>query len=231
MPINPRSTLILVAPVLLEGTLKRLVRTHLPPAPVTFTGPSDNIIFKRAQIWKKIISPKQGILHPRIYAVADVMLSLTSTVTGPIRTMFRVVGATICLLMHLFRADVTMMLDRSFYPLDPVRCKPVEQHFHRLCHSRIGGCGCVPQHFTSSTALLTALRVQYEFHKIRRMRPAGVSMSHLGIVQGDGTGDGPGASSNTENPVHQAKAGAAAVATVAAADTLEQGLMAVGGDL
>ena len=42
-----------------------------------------------------------------------------------------------------------MMLDRSFLPLDP--------------------------HFTACTGLLTGLRVQYEFNKIRRHRPPSVT--------------------------------------------------------
>ena len=86
------------------------------------------------------------------------------------------------------------------------------------------------QHFTSSTALLTALRIQYEFSKIRRMRPAGVSMSHLGIFQGDGSGSADSASKSA-NPLQQAQTGAAVVATVAASDALEQGLMAAGGGM
>ena len=87
------------------------------------------------------------------------------------------------------------------------------------------------QHFTSSTALLTALRIQYEFSKIRRMRPAGVSMSHLGIFQGDGSGSAGSAASNSANALQQAQTGAAVVATVAASDALEQGLMAAGGGM
>lgn len=61
----------------------------------------------------------------------------TSGGTGIAADVFR-----IC--RHLFRSDVTLMLNRAFYPLDP--------------------------HYTSSTGLLTALRIQYEFAKIRRHR-------------------------------------------------------------
>ena len=92
VPSDPSGALLLAAPVLLEGILKRLVRT-LSLAMAVY--PSDIL----PQIWKKIISPKQGILHPRIYAAVDVLLSLTSTVTGPIKTLFRVVGGIICLFM------------------------------------------------------------------------------------------------------------------------------------
>ena len=93
VPSDPSGALLLAAPVLLEGILKRLVRS----VPSIRSCLSLDIF--KAQIWKKIISPKQGILHPRIYAAVDVLLSLTSTVTGPIKTLFRVVGATICLFM------------------------------------------------------------------------------------------------------------------------------------
>ena len=88
------------------------------------------------------MSKDKGIVQPCMYAAVDVLLSLTSTITGLIKTVFRLVGGVICMFMHLFRSDVTMMLDHSFYALDP--------------------------HFTSATGMLTALRVQYEFSKIRR---------------------------------------------------------------
>ena len=58
--------------------------------------------------------------------------------------MFRLVGGAVCLFMHIFRSDVTMMLDKSFFVLDP--------------------------HFTSCSGMLTALRVNYEFCKIRRAK-------------------------------------------------------------
>lgn len=119
-----RSTFVLLMPVLLETVLKKV-------------------------IWGKIVDRKHGVRHPRLYAYVDVLLSLTSTVTGPIKTFLRVAGAIVCLFVHLFRSDVTMMLDRSFLPLDP--------------------------HFTACTGLLTGLRVQYEFNKIRRHKPPSVT--------------------------------------------------------
>ena len=119
-----RSTFVLLVPVLLETVLKKTV-------------------------WGKIVDRKHGVRHPRLYAYVDVLLSLTSTVTGPIKTFLRVASAIVCLFVHLFRSDVTMMLDRSFLPLDP--------------------------HFTACTGLLTGLRVQYEFNKIRRHRPPSVA--------------------------------------------------------
>lgn len=150
--------LILVSPVMIEGILKKM-------------------------LWKKVVSPKQGLLHPRIYLMVDVALSLASTITGPIKTVFRVVGATLCLFMHLFRSDVTMMLDQSFFALDP--------------------------HYTSATALLTALRIQYEFSKIGRTRPVDARLSHLKIQEGYSE------SEDNPSPMQQ-------MATVAAAlDTLE----------
>eukprot|EP01046_Picozoa_sp_COSAG06_P003035 COSAG06_NODE_113_length_23458_cov_74.739715_14_plen_919_part_00 len=111
------STLALLLPVVLESALKKV-------------------------IWGKIVDSKQGIRHPRLYAYVDVLLSLLSTVTGPIKTFLRVAGAIVCLFAHLFRSDVSMMLDRSFLPLDP--------------------------HFSASLGLLTGMRVQMEYQKIRR---------------------------------------------------------------
>ena len=119
VPSDPLSGFLWLSPVIIESLVKKMV-------------------------WRHIVSPRQGILHPRLYAGADVLLSLTSAYTGPIKTIFRVFAANICMTMHLFRTDVTLMLDSSFLPLDP--------------------------HFTSTTGLLSALRVQYEFSKIRRER-------------------------------------------------------------
>ena len=116
-PSDPLVTFSILTPIIFESILKKL-------------------------LWGKIVSKDKGIVQPRMYAAMDVLLSLTSTITGPIKTVFRLAGGVICMFMHLFRSDVTMMLDRSFYALDP--------------------------HFTSATGMLTALRVQYEFSKIRR---------------------------------------------------------------
>ncbi len=118
-PSDPLGTFYMLLPIIFESMLKKL-------------------------LWGKIVSKDHGIVQPRLYAAMDVLLSLTSTVTGPIKTIFRVVGGTICMFFHLFRSDVTMMLDRSFYALDP--------------------------HFTSATGMLTSLRMQYEFSKIRRFK-------------------------------------------------------------
>ena len=169
LPSDIVGTLWMVTPVALEAMLKTMM-------------------------WQKVISARQGILHPRIYALVDVTLSLTSTITGPIKTVFRVVGATICLFIHLFRSDVTMMLDKAFFPLDP--------------------------HYTSTTALLTALRVQYEFSKIRRTRPADARMSHLKMYEG-------GMDDEDYSTSQQARAGAAAAATVAATEALDSALIAL----
>ena len=95
-------------------------------------------------LWGKIVSKDKGIVQPCMYAAVDVLLSLTSTITGLIKTVFRLVGGVICMFMHLFRSDVTMMLDHSFYALDP--------------------------HFTSATGMLTALRVQYELCPCLRLQ-------------------------------------------------------------
>ena len=167
LPSDIVGTLWMVTPVALEAMLKTLM-------------------------WQKVISARQGILHPRIYALVDVTLSLTSTITGPIKTVFRVVGATICLFVHLFRSDVTMMLDKAFFSLDP--------------------------HYTSTTALLTALRVQYEFSKIRRTRPADAQMNHLKMYEG-------GMDDEDYSTSRQVRAAAAAAATVAVSETLESGLL------
>ena len=111
-----QSTIVFLLPVILESVLKKV-------------------------IWGKIVDSKHGIRHPRLYAVVDMILSVLSTVTGPIKTFMRLGGAIVCLFAHLFRSDVTMMLDRTFLPLDP--------------------------HYMASTGLLTGMRVQMEFNKIR----------------------------------------------------------------
>ena len=118
-PSDPLNTFYLLTPIIFESMLKKL-------------------------LWGKIVSKDHGILQPRLYAAMDLLLSLTSTYTGAIKTIFRLVGGVICMFLHLFRSDVTMMLDRSFYALDP--------------------------HFTSAMGMLTALRLQYEFSKIRRYK-------------------------------------------------------------
>lgn len=169
LPQDPIGMLLMLSPVALEAILKTI-------------------------IWQKVISTRQGILHPRIYAAVDVVLSLTSTITGPIKTVFRVLGASICLFIHLFRSDVTMMLDKAFYPLDP--------------------------HYTSSTALLTGLRVQYEFSKICRTRPADARMSHLKIYESEMDEDEEYSSASSK-----AQVGAAAVATIVATEMLDEALI------
>jgi hypothetical protein len=92
--------------------------------------------------WVKIIDSQRGLRHPRLYAAADVFFSAYSAVTGPIKTVVRVLGAMCGLFMQLFRSDATMMLDKSLYLLDP--------------------------HFTASTGMLMGLRVSFEFSKIRQ---------------------------------------------------------------
>ena len=122
------ATIALVLPVVLETVLRKF-------------------------IWGKIVDSKHGIRHPRLYAVVDVVLSVVSTVTGPVKTLIRVIGAVVCLLAHLFRSDVGMMLDRSFLALDP--------------------------HFRASIGLLTSLRVQMEFNKLRRHHKSSATASNV----------------------------------------------------
>lgn len=114
-------------------TMLLLVVTLLPVAAET--------LFKKF-IWRTLIDKKHGLKHPRLYALADALLSITSIYTGSVKTVFRLGGAVICLFFQLFRADNTVMVDRAFLPLDP--------------------------HFTSCTGLLTAARINLEFGKIRR---------------------------------------------------------------
>ena len=137
-PGTIRSTLALLLPVVLESVLKKF-------------------------IWGKIVDSKQGIRHPRLYAYVDVLLSLLSTVTGPIKTFLRVGGAIVCLFAHLFRSDVSMMLDRSFRPLDP--------------------------HFSASLGLLTGMRVQMEYRKIRQHSLHTASTDAASAPSGGSEGD------------------------------------------
>jgi hypothetical protein len=157
---------VLMFPIIVEGILKSL-------------------------LWKSIISEQHGILHIRIYALVDVLLSMTSAVTGLIKTVLRVVGGVVCLLAHLFRSDVTMMLDKSFYSLDP--------------------------HYTSSTALLTALRIQYEFSKIRRERPEPAGTLCITVKQANSL---IAADSNTSDPYVKITVGAHTAATTVVAKSL-----------
>ena len=96
----------------------------------------------KMSIWGKIVDHTHGVRHPRLYAAVDLVLSITSIVTGPLKTLFRLAGASICLFVYMFRSDCTLMLDERMIFLDP--------------------------HFKSSTGLLMALRVKFEFSKIRR---------------------------------------------------------------
>jgi hypothetical protein len=157
---------VLMFPIIVEGILKSL-------------------------LWKSIISEQHGILHIRIYALVDVLLSMTSAVTGLIKTVLRVVGGVVCLLAHLFRSDVTMMLDKSFYSLDP--------------------------HYTSSTALLTALRIQYEFSKIRRERPEPAGTLCITVKQANSL---IAADSNTSDPYVKITVGAHTAATTVVSKSL-----------
>ena len=49
-------------------------------------------MFKRT-IWKQLIDTRHGLRHPRLYAAADVLLSITSAYTGPVKTVVRLVGS------------------------------------------------------------------------------------------------------------------------------------------
>eukprot|EP01050_Picozoa_sp_SAG11_P015834 SAG11_NODE_2094_length_3834_cov_1.595181_6_plen_146_part_01 len=59
-------------------------------------------------MWRHIIDYSDGNRHPRLYALADTFLSITGTITGPIKTVFRVSASMLCLIMHLFRADILL---------------------------------------------------------------------------------------------------------------------------
>eukprot|EP01047_Picozoa_sp_COSAG01_P055061 COSAG01_NODE_6088_length_3860_cov_7.538421_4_plen_466_part_00 len=161
IPIDPWGSFVLILPLVLEVLIKRM-------------------------LWKYIISPRQGILHPRLYAAADIFLAVMSAYTGPLKTLFRVLGANLCLLCHLFRSDVTMMLGSSFLPLDP--------------------------HYKSTTGLLSALRMQYEFNKIRRTRVSDAGHVHVQRSAPDTTN---GESFTT------AEIGAAAFTTAITVETVE----------
>ena len=74
-----------------------LLKIFLALTPIIFESMLKNLLFD------KIVSKDHGIIQPRLYAAMDVLLSLTSTYTGPIKTIFRLVGGTICMFFHLLR--------------------------------------------------------------------------------------------------------------------------------
>ena len=99
-------------------------------------------MFLRAAIWNRLVSPDRGITHPRLFGFVDLLFAVISAWTGPIKTVLRLMTAGICLLMHLYRSDISLMLDHRFVTLDP--------------------------HYRATLGLLSTYRVQCEFEKTRR---------------------------------------------------------------
>ena len=120
----------------------------LPSIATTMLAFATPIIFEallRRALWgqTRIVETQNGIRHPRLFATVDLVLTLTSVITGPIKTLARVIGAQGCIFANLFRSDRCLMVEPSLVPLD--------------------------QHYRSTQALLTSLRVRYEFIAIERV--------------------------------------------------------------
>jgi hypothetical protein len=100
----------------------------------------------RFVVWDKIIDTQRGLRHPRLYSVADWVLSTMSVVTGPVKTLVRVSVAILCLILSLFRVDLMVMGDTGFTRAD--------------------------MHYATTAGLFVALRVKFEFEKIARYEDA-----------------------------------------------------------
>eukprot|EP01052_Picozoa_sp_SAG31_P015858 SAG31_NODE_1031_length_10234_cov_6.100049_9_plen_1085_part_00 len=111
-----------------------------------FAAPIAFEILLRYALWTKtgIVGTQHGIKHPRLFATIDLVLSLTSAITGPIKTIGRIFGAQTCTFVNLFRVDRCLMADPSLVRLDI--------------------------HHRATRALLTSLRIRYEFEAIQKMR-------------------------------------------------------------
>eukprot|EP01047_Picozoa_sp_COSAG01_P013618 COSAG01_NODE_646_length_14556_cov_9.736806_1_plen_162_part_10 len=95
----------------------------------------------RAAVWQRVATPARGFLHPRIASAVDLLLGVVSAWTGPIKTVGRLISAFVCMLAHLYRSDITLMLDQRCLALDP--------------------------HFRASLGVLAEYRVQCEFAKVQ----------------------------------------------------------------
>ena len=65
-----------------------------------------------------MVDPVRGMMHPRLYSVVDLGFSILSAFTGPIKTILRLLLGFACLALHLFRVDVSLMLDKRFVKFD-----------------------------------------------------------------------------------------------------------------
>jgi hypothetical protein len=142
--------LVLVLYIMFCKALPSIVTTML-----AFATPVISEALLRRRLWgrTRIVETQNGIRHPRLFATVDLVLTLTSVITGPIKTLARVIGAQVCIFANLFRSDRCLMVEPSLVLLD--------------------------QHYRSTQALLTSLRVRYEFIAIERAaRQRGTTDGH-----------------------------------------------------
>jgi hypothetical protein len=72
----------------------------------------------RMILWRAVNSEERGLVHPRLYSAVDLFFSLIGAVTGPIKTVLRLLSAVFCLFFHLFRSDTLLMVDPRFVSHD-----------------------------------------------------------------------------------------------------------------
>ena len=84
----------------------------------------------RKLVYGKVTPKATGIRHAHIFAAADVFFTLSSIITGPIKTVLRLTIGLVSMFLYMFRVDVPFVVGTKLRAHDP--------HYRAMCGVALG---------------------------------------------------------------------------------------------